>query len=83
MKTTIAVILTIILVLVCIALVVTVLLQEGKNAGLGSLAGMNNTDTYWGKHKAQTLEGRLEKMTKVLVAAFMIIALILNLKLLH
>ncbi len=72
-----AVILTVILVLICVALIVTVLLQEGKSAGLGNLSGMN-VDTYWGKHKAQTLEGKLEKTTKFLVAGFMVVALLLN-----
>lgn len=71
------VVLTVLFLLVCVALFVTVLLQEGKSAGLGSLAGMNN-DTFWSKHKAHTLEGKLEKMTKYLVAAFMLIALLLN-----
>ena len=69
---------TILFVLVCLALVITVLLQEGKSAGLGSLAGMNSYDTFWSKHKSHTLEGRLEKMTKYLVALFMILALLLN-----
>ena len=72
------VVLTILFLLVCVALVVTVLLQEGKSAGLGSLAGMNASDTFWSKHKGHTLEGKLEKMTKYLVAAFMVLALLLN-----
>lgn len=43
-------ILTVLFVLVCIALTVIVLLQEGK-AGLGSLAGGNSGDSFWGKNK--------------------------------
>ena len=71
-------VITILFVLVCIILVVTVLLQEGKSAGLGSLGGMNSYDTFWSKHKGHTLEGKLEKMTKYLVALFMLLALVLN-----
>ena len=47
-------ILTVIFILVCIVLTVIVLMQEGKDAGLGSIAGIS--ETYWGKNK-----GRLEK----------------------
>ena len=38
-------ILTIIYVIDCIALSVLVLMQEGKSAGLGAIAGA--ADTYW------------------------------------
>ena len=43
------IILTIIYVLVCIALTVIVLMQEGKSAGLGAISGA--ADTYWGQNK--------------------------------
>ena len=71
-------ILTILFLIVCLILVITVLLQEGKSAGLGSLGGMNMYDTFWSKHKGHTLEGKLEKATKIFVGAFMILALVLN-----
>ena len=32
----------------CIALTVIVLMQEGKSAGLGTIAGM--ADSYWGQN---------------------------------
>lgn len=69
--------LTIIFILVCIALTVIVLAQEGKEAGLGSLAGMS--DTYWSKNKSRSWEGKLAKITKYLAIAFVLIAVILNL----
>lgn len=69
--------LTILFVLVAIALTVVVLMQEGKSAGLsGAINGA--ADTYWGKNKGHSFEGALEKATKILVAAFFIIALLLN-----
>lgn len=43
------IILTVIFAIDCIALTVVVLLQEGKQQGLGSIAGA--ADTYWGKNK--------------------------------
>lgn len=69
--------LTIIFILVCIALTVVVLAQEGKEAGLGSLAGMS--DTYWSKNKNRSWEGKLAKITKYLAIVFVLLAVILNL----
>ncbi|MDE6925114.1 MAG: preprotein translocase subunit SecG [Acetatifactor sp.] len=68
---------TIIFILVCIALTVLVLMQEGKSAGLGSIGGA--AETYWGKNKGRSMEGLLVKLTKVLAVLFMVIAAILNL----
>ena len=70
-------ILTVIFVIICIALTVIVLLQEGKSSGLGSISGM--ADTYWGKNKGRSMEGNLEKFTKVAAIAFMLLAIALNL----
>ncbi len=69
--------LTIIFILVCIALTVIVLAQQGKDAGLGTIGGMG--DTYWSKNKSRSMEGKLVKFTKILAVAFILIAVILNL----
>ncbi len=69
-------VLIVVFVLICIALSVIVLLQEGKSAGLGSISGM--ADSYWGKNKGRSIEGNLEKFTKFAAAALLIVALILN-----
>ena len=55
---------------------VIILMQEGKSAGLGAIAGA--ADTYWGKNKGRSMEGMLVKITRVLVILFMLIAEILN-----
>ena len=70
-------ILTVIYVIDCIALTVVVLMQEGKSQGLGSISGM--ADTYWGKNKGRSMEGRLVTGTKILVVLFIVIAAVLNL----
>ena len=67
---------TIMFVLVCIVAVILVLLQEGKNAGLGAIAG---ADSYWGKNKGRSMEGNLVKWTIIIVVAFFVLAIILNL----
>jgi preprotein translocase subunit SecG len=72
-----AIILSIIFVIVCISLIVIILLQSSRNAGLsGTISGMG--ETYWGKNKANSMEGKLETYTKILSAAFIIIAILLN-----
>lgn len=71
------VVLTIVFIVVCIALTVLVLMQEGKSAGLGSISGA--AETYWGKNKGRSLEGLLVRITKVLAVLFMGLAVILNL----
>ncbi len=71
------IVLTILFIIVCVALVILVLMQEGKSAGLGSIGGA--AETYWGKNKARSMEGRMVQITKILAVAFMLLAMILNL----
>ena len=74
-------ILSVIFVLICLALTVIVLLQEGKSAGLsGTIHGM--ADSYWGRNKSRSMEGKLEKLTKYGAILWLILALVLNLKIL-
>ena len=70
------IILSVIFVLNCIALTIVVLMQEGKSHGLGAIAGA--AETYWGRNKGRTMEGRLVKITAVLVAVFFVLAILLN-----
>ena len=70
-------ILTVLFVVCCVIFTTTVLMQEGKSAGLGSIGGM--AESYWGKNKGRSMEGRLEKMTVYLAIAFFVFAIILNL----
>ena len=71
------IIIQIIFILLCIALTVLVLMQEGKSAGLGAISGM--AETYWGKNKGRSMEGNLVKITKYLAIGFMLISIVLNL----
>ena len=72
------IVITIIFVIDCMALSAVVLMQEGKSAGLGTIAGM--ADTYWGQNRGRSMEGTLVKVTKILAALFIILAAVLNLK---
>ena len=72
------IVLQVIFILVCIALAAIVLMQEGKTQGLGAIGGV--AESYWGKKKGRSMEGALVKITKYLVIAFIVIAVILNIK---
>ena len=58
------IILTVLFIIICIALTVLVLMQEGKAAGLGAISGA--AETYWGKNKGRSMEGTLVRVTKYL-----------------
>ena len=70
-------VLTVVFIIICIALTVIILLQEGKSAGLGSISGA--AETYWGRNKGRSMEGMLVKITKILAVFFMLLAAVLNL----
>ncbi len=72
------IIIQVVFILICIALTALVLLQEGKQAGLGAISGA--AETYWGKNKGRSMEGKLVKITKWLAILFMILSIVLNLK---
>lgn len=74
---TIRVLLMGIFILVCIVMTVIVLMQESKQNGLsGAISGA--ADTYWGKNKGRSMEGKLVLVTKILAVAFIVIAAVLN-----
>lgn len=70
------IVLTIVFIVVSLALLIVVLMQEGKSAGLGAIQGA--AETYWGKAKGRSMEGMLEKVTKILAVLFMVLAAVLN-----
>ena len=71
-------ILLIVYIIVCVALTIVVLMQEGKQAGLtGAISGA--AETYWGKNKGRSMEGKLVKITRYLAIGFMLLTVILNL----
>jgi len=59
------IILSVVYVTLCAGLMGIILLQKKRSGGIGSVAGMGNADTYLDKNKGRTLEGTLEKWTKI------------------
>lgn len=67
-------VLAIALIVISVVLVIIVLMQQSKQQGLsGAIAG--GADTFFGKNKARTIEAKLEKLTKVLSAVFIVLTL--------
>ncbi len=69
-------VLSVIFVIICLVLTVIVLMQEGKQEGLGSIGGM--AESYWGKNKGRSMEGALEKITTFAAIGFLVLAFVLN-----
>ncbi len=65
------IVIQIVFIILCIALTVLVLMQEGKSAGLGAISGA--AETYWGKNKGRSMEGKLVKITRYLAIGFMLL----------
>lgn len=75
------IILGIVLILLSVAIIVLVLLQEGKFAGLsGAIAG--GAETFFGKNKSRTMESKLVLITKIIAISFFVLALVATLLLL-
>ena len=71
-------VITILQLLCGLAIIVVVLFQSGKSAGLsGAIAG--GVDTFLSKNKAKTVDAKLAKWTKWVAIAFMLLTLSLSL----
>ena len=68
--------LLILIVLLSIVMVLIVLLQPGNSEGLGAISG--GAETFFGKNKAKTLEGRLKKLTIIVAVALCIVYAIIT-----
>ena len=71
----ITVIITILLVVSALVLIGTVLLQPGESSGLGSIAG--GAETFFGKNKSKSMEGKLALATKISAGVFTVCALLI------
>ena len=64
----------VVLIVLSIAIVALVLLQEGNSKGLsGAIAG--GAETFFGKNKGRTMEAKLVKLTKIVGISFFVLAL--------
>ena len=67
---------TVLFVISCLVLIVSVLMQSGTSAGLsGSIGG--GAEQLWGKKKGRGYDELFDKITKVAAVAFIVGALLL------
>ena len=63
---------------ICLTLVLVIVLQSGKNSGLGALTGSKG-DSFLLKNKQKSRDARLALATKWIAGAFVILTIVLNL----
>ncbi len=72
------IVLTIVHLLLAVSIIVIVLLQSGKSAGLsGIIAG--GAETFFGKNKGRTIDALLSKFTAFAAIAFLLTSIFLQL----
>ncbi|MDR1263354.1 MAG: preprotein translocase subunit SecG [Oscillospiraceae bacterium] len=66
---------TVLLVISALIVIVSVLMQQGETSGLGAIAG--GAETFFGKNKAKSYEGKLALATKVAAGVFLVMSLLI------
>ena len=71
----IRIVMIILMVVISLGIILAVLVQRSGNDGLGAIAGQS-TETYYAKHKKQSMEGVVKKLTVVLGISAAVIAVL-------
>ena len=71
----IEIILNILMVISALVMIVTVLMQSSDSDGMGALTG--GSETFFGKNKNNTLEGKLANATKISAIVFVVLAILM------
>ncbi len=69
------IVLNVLMVIAALVMIVTVLMQDSDSDGMSALSG--GSETFFGKNKNNTLEGKLALATKISAAVFVGLAFIL------
>jgi len=70
-----ATVVSIVLILAALVMIVTVLLQSSEGGGIGALSGQS--DSYFSKSKAKTMEAKLALITKIAAGVFVALSLVM------
>lgn len=77
MNETIRLVLTVVQVIVSLILILTVIFQSGKQAGMsGTVDGA--ADTFFGKNKGRSIDEKLAKVTKITAVCFILLTFVLT-----
>ena len=69
---------TVLHILFAVSLIVIVLLQSGKQAGISGLIS-GGAETFFGKNKGRTIDAMLSKYTSVAAILFLVTSIVLQL----
>ena len=53
------------------------MLQKGDDGGMGAIMGGSGTDSFLGRNKTKTMQGKLANVTKVTAGVFVLLAMIM------
>ena len=65
----------ILLVIASLIMIVTVLLQSSESNGMGAITG--GAETFFGKNKSKSMEGKLALLTKICATAFVALSVLM------
>lgn len=65
----------IVLVIASVAIILVVLFTDTDNAGINSALG-GGSNSFYGKNSRNTREAKLDRITKVVVAVFFVVAIV-------
>lgn len=66
----------VVLILLAVGIIVLVLMQEGNQQGLSGAISGGSSESFFGKNKSRTNEARVGFITKIVAAAFFVLALV-------
>jgi len=66
----------VVLLIFAILIILVVLLQEGRQANIGAIAG--GADSFLSKNKARTVDAFLSRWTKFIAIAFFLLTIVVN-----
>lgn len=65
-----------ILIIMSVAIIIAIILQEGNQQGVGVVTG--GADSFFSKNKARSIDAKLSKWTKVIAIVFVVCVIVLN-----
>ena len=74
---TIELVVNILLVVAALTMIVSVLLQKGDAEGIAALGGSSGAESFMGKNKARSAQGKLANITKISAGLFVALAMLM------
>ena len=72
---TLQIVIGVVLLISALIMIVTILMQQSRQQGLGAIGG--GAETFFGKNKARGMEARLAMITKIASGVFIVLSLIM------